>query len=449
MDSSVTFLIFIIVLCIMLSAFFSSSETALISLNKYKLRTAVLQKRYGAVSADKLLSNPEKLISMILICNNVVNIVASSLATLVGQTISGDMGIAVATGILTFVLLMFAEIIPKTIASKYPDKVAFSLSPILVIINQLATPIVFIFNIFTKLFFKILRINQESTNSSLSNDELRVIVKESQKLVGKDHSDMLNSILDLEQVVVEDIMVPRHEINAIDIEDDMKSIMRQLSHASNSRIIVYKESLENRILGILRIREAYRLMLETNEYTKETLVRSIDEPVFIQEGTTLTRQLLNFKRAKRKIGLVVDEYGFCIGLISIEDILEEIVGNFTINSVVDEEEDISQISQGLYEIDGQANLRDLNKKFGWDLHADEARTLNGYLLEHFQEIPQVGEVYKTTQFVFTIKETDRKRICTVEIKDLHRYNANSTHKDELLEAKKTPNPIKPQHTSLQ
>ncbi|RIY33779.1 hypothetical protein CKF54_02150 [Psittacicella hinzii] len=427
-SSSVSFLIIIIFCCILSSAFFSASETALLTLNRYKLQTALLQNRYGAKFADKLLQNSDKLISTILICNNSVNIGASSLATIVGQAIAGDMGIAIATGVLTFILLMFAEIIPKTLAVKKPEAISYAFAPALYVVYKIVTPIVYIFNFFTIIFFKIFKIQQRTTETQLSNEELRVIVKESQTLVGKDHSDMMNSVLDLEKMTVEDIMIPRHEIVAIDIDDDIKSIIRQLNQSPHSQVVVYRESFEKQIIGMLRIRESYRLMMESNEFSKENLVRAVDEPIYIQEGTTLTKQLFNFKKAKRKIGIVVDEYGFVIGLISIEDILEEIVGNYTTNSISDEQEDINYIAQGKYLIDGQANLRDLNRKFSWDLAAEDVRTLNGYLLDKFQDIPEVGSKYKYNNLVLTVKEVDRKGIKQIEIIDLKRFKSSSEKK---------------------
>lgn len=420
-SSSASLLLLIIFISILLSAFFSASETALISLNRYKLRTAVMQKRYGAASADKLLQAPEKLITLILICNNIVNIGSSALTTIVAESLFGEMGIAIATGILTFVILLFCEIVPKTLASQQPEKVAFMLSPILVVFANVTRPLVYIFNLLTKLVFKLLRIKTDNNGSTLSSEELRVIVKESQQLVGKEHSEMMSSILDLEEVYVEDVMVPRHEIPSIDIDDDLKSIIRQLNHATTGHIVVYRESMDKHLVGILRIKEAYRLMLDTNEYTKETLVRAIDQAYFIPEGTNLTRQLLNFKKNKRRLGLVVDEYGYIIGLVTIDDILEEIVGNFTINSTIDEEEDISLLSTGKYLISGQANLRDLNKKFGWNLVSEEARTLNGYLLEIFQDIPKVGTVHQIDNLDFLIKTVNRTGISEVEIIDTKRY----------------------------
>lgn len=429
MDSSASFLLFIIFICLVLSAFFSASETSLISLNRYKLRTAVEQHRYGAASAEKLLQQPERLITMILICNNVVNIGASALTTIVAESLFGQLGIAIATGLLTFIILLFSEIVPKTIASKFPERVAYILAPILMVVYKLSIPFVYIFNLLTKFIFLILRIENASQTSSLSSDELRVIVKEAQQLVGKEHSDMLNSILDLEEVTVEDIMVPRHEIASIDIDDDFESILRQINHATTSHLVVYRESLD-RIVGILRIKEAYRLMMERNDFSRETMVRAIDSPVYIPEGTTLTSQLFAFKKNKRKLGLIVDEYGDIIGLITIDDILEEIVGNFTINSAIDEEEDINFLTTGKYLISGQANLRDLNKKFGWHLESDDARTLNGYLLEIFQDMPKVNTTYTENHLQFTIKQVSRTGIVEVEVVDTKRYKPGNDKRNK-------------------
>lgn len=425
--SGVALLILIIFFCVLTSAFFSSSETALFSLSKYKVSTDVKNGRYGAASANRLLANPEKLISFILICNNIVNIAASSLATIVGQEISGDLGIAVATGILTFVLLMFAEIIPKQLASKFPDKITYAFSPILMILMKVFYPIVAFFDFISKLFFIILGINKKAGESQLSNDELRVIVQESSSLVGKDHSDMLNAILDLESVNVEDIMIPRTETLCIDIDDDIKSILRQINHSQHSNLVVYRESLDTKILGTLRVKEAYRLMIENNDFTKEAIIKSLDQPVFIQEGTNLTRQLYNFKKNKRKMALVSDEYGVFMGIITIDDILEEIVGNFNINSIIEEEEGLIIKSNGHYIIEGQFNLRDLHKKLGWDIYTSEFRNLNGYLLDKFQDIPKVGSTYKTANLFMKVLQVDRTKILQVEVFDYTRYKSDKTN----------------------
>jgi len=213
---------------------------------------------------------------------------------------------------------------------------------------------------------------------------------------------MLLSILDLEEVTVDDIMVPRNDIAGIDIDDDWKAIMRQLNHAAHSRVVLYKGNMDENVLGILRVREAYRLMLDKNEFSKETLVRAADEVYFIPESTALTAQLLNFRNNKERIGLVVDEYGDIKGLVTLEDILEEIVGEFTTSTTPSIEDEIVPQSDGSVIIDGSANIRDINKLFDWNLNTDEVRTFNGFILEYLEEIPEEGTVCEINNLQITI-----------------------------------------------
>lgn len=377
-----------------LSAFFSSSETGLMSLNRYRMRHLAEQGNKGAQLAEKLLAKTDVLLSLILICNNLVNIAASAIATMIGMQLSGEAGVAIATGLLTFVMLIFAEILPKTIAAIYPEKVGFFASFILTPLKKLLTPIVFLMNLIIRGLMKLLRIKKDE-NRGLSSEELRGVVLEAGKFIPSAHQEMLVSILDMEKVTVDDIMVPRNDIGGIDIDDDWKSIMRQLNHAAHARVVIYKGNMDKNILGMLRVREAFRLLLDTNEFSKETLIRAVDEVYFIPEGTPLTAQLMNFKANKERIGLVVDEYGDIKGLVTLEDILEEIVGEFTTSNAPTIEEEVQKQSDGSVIIEGSANLRDLNKLFDWNLPLDEVRTFNGLIIEHLEKIPD-----EDTQFEF-------------------------------------------------
>lgn len=382
-----------LVILLLLSAFFSGSETGLMSLNRYKMRHLAENGHRGAKQAEKLLSRTDTLLSLILICNNLVNNAAATIAGMIGLQLSGDAGVAIATGLLTFVMLVFSEILPKTIAAIYPEKVGFTVSYILLPLKKLLMPIVFLMNLIINGLMKLLRIRQ-SEKAGLSAEELRGVVLEAGKFIPDSHQEMLVSILDMEKVTVDDIMVPRNDIGGIDIDDDWKSIMRQLTGAAHARVVIYKGNMDKNILGMLRVREAFRLMLERNEFTKEQLVRAVDEVYFIPEGTPLNTQLVNFKANKERIGLVVDEYGDIKGLITLEDILEEIVGEFTTSTAPTLEEEVKPQSDGSVLIEGSANLRDLNKLFNWNLPLDEARTFNGLILEHLEKIPD-----EDTQFI--------------------------------------------------
>lgn len=400
-----------LIICLILSAYFSGSETGLLSLNKYRLRFLAEQGNRGAQKAEKLLEKPDTLLSFILIFNNLVNISASAIATMIGMRLYGDAGVAIATGLLTFVMLLFSEIFPKTVAAMHPEKVSFFSSHILSIIIKLFYPLVWVMNLFTKSLMRIIGLKPDLQKQVISREELRSIVSEAgQATPDEQHPQMLLSILDMETVTVDDIMVPRNEIGGIDIDDDWKAIMRQLNHAPHNRIVLYKGNMDQNVLGILRVREAFRLLLEKNEFTKETLIRAADEVYFVPEGTPLKTQLANFRTNKERLGLVVDEYGDIKGLITLEDILEEIVGDFTTSMAPSIEQEVSTQSDGSIIIDGSANLRELNKLFHWDLDTEEARTFNGLILEHLEEIPAEGTVCEIDGLQITILEVSDNMI---------------------------------------
>ncbi|VTU09151.1 magnesium and cobalt efflux protein [Actinobacillus indolicus] len=403
---------------LILSAFFSSSETGLMSLNRYRMRHLAEKGHKGAKLAEKLLSRTDVLLSLILICNNLVNIAASAIATMIGMQLSGEAGVAIATGLLTFVMLVFSEILPKTIAALYPEKVGFTVSYLLMPLQKLLMPLVFFMNLIINGLMKLLRI-RKSEKAGLSSEELRSVVLEAGKFIPTAHQEMLVSILDMEKVTVDDIMVPRNDIGGIDIDDDWKSIMRQLTGAAHNRVVIYKGNMDKNILGMLRVREAFRLMLERNEFTKEQLMRAVDAVYFIPEGTPLNTQLMNFKNNKERIGLVVDEYGDIKGLITLEDILEEIVGEFTTSTAPALEDEVKPQSDGSVLIEGSANLRDLNKLFDWNLPLDEVRTFNGLILEHLEKIPDEDTQFTLLNLKVTVLEVSDNMVKLARVEPLN------------------------------
>lgn len=410
-----------LVILLILSAFFSGSETGLMSLNRYRMRHLAEKGHRGAKQAEKLLERTDILLSLILICNNLVNITASAIATMIGMQLSGEAGVAIATGLLTFVMLVFSEILPKTVAAIYPERVGFFASYLLVPLKKLLTPVVFFMNLIINGLMKLFGI-QQTDKAGLNAEELRAVVLEAGKFIQSEHHEMLLSILDMESVTVDDIMVPRNDIGGIDIDDDWKSIMRQLNHAAHSRVVIYKSDMDKNILGILRIREAYRLMLDKNEFSKETLLRAIDEAYFIPEGTSLMTQLLNFKANKERIGLVVDEYGDIKGLITLEDILEEIVGEFTTSTAPSITEEVKPQSDGSVLIEGSANLRDLNKLFDWNLPLDEVRTFNGLILEQLEAIPEEGVELSLYNLKITVLEVADNMVKQAKVEPILQEN---------------------------
>ncbi|WP_418162779.1 HlyC/CorC family transporter [Pantoea vagans] len=387
---STTTLIIILCVMVLVSAWFAGSETGMMTLNRYKLRHQAKNGNRAARRVEKLLRRPDRLLSLVLIGNNLVNILASALATIVGMRIHGDEGVAIATGILTFVVLIFAEVLPKTVAALYPERVAFPSSLLLVPLQYIMLPLVWLLNTITRLLMRIAGIRADGAiNSALSKEELRTIVYESRSLMSRRNQDMLLSVLDLEKVSVDDIMVPRNEIVGININDDWKSVVRQLSHSPHGRIVLFRDSLDD-CVGMLRVREAWRMMTEKKEFTKETLLRAADEIYYIPEGTPLNTQLVKFQRNKEKAGVVVDEYGDIKGLVTIEDILEEIVGDFTTSMSPSLAEEVMPQNDGSVLIEGSANVREINKAFNWQLPEQEARTINGMLLEALEEIPAIA-----------------------------------------------------------
>ncbi len=389
-DISTGTLFTLLAILIVISGYFSSSETGMMSLNRYRLKHLSNQGNKGAQRVEKLLNRPDRLISLILIGNNLVNILASAIATILGMRLYGNYGVAIATAVLTLVILVFAEITPKTLAAMYPERVAYSSSILLNLLMKIFSPLIFLVNLITNGILKLLGLNTEHENKdNLSSEELRTVVHEAGGLIPRRHQDMLISILDLEHVTVNDIMIPRSEITGIDINNDWKSISRQLAHSPHGRIVLYRDNIDAAV-GMLRLRESYRLMLEKNEFTKETLLRAADEIYFIPEATPLNSQLLKFQRNKERIGLVVDEYGDIQGLITLEDILEEIVGEFTTSVATSITEEITPQSDGTFIIEGSTNIRDINKGLKWTLPTDGPRTLNGLILEHLEEIPEVN-----------------------------------------------------------
>ncbi|MBD1555382.1 DUF21 domain-containing protein [Vibrio sp. S9_S30] len=387
-DISTGVLFALLAILIVISGYFSGSETGMMSLNRYRLKHLSNEGHKGARRVEKLLDRPDRLIGLILIGNNLVNILASAIATILGMRLYGDLGVAIATGVLTLVVLVFAEVTPKTLASLYPEKVSYASSVVLTLLMKILSPLVLLVNFITNGFLRILGIKaKHGDDDHLSSEELRTVVNEAGGLIPRRHQDMLISILDLEHVTVNDIMIPRNEITGIDINDDWKSIVRQLTHSPHGRVVLYRDQIDE-VVGMLRLRESYRLMLDKNEFIKETLLRAADEVYFIPEATPLNVQLLKFQRNKERIGLIVNEYGDIIGLITLEDILEEIVGEFTTSMAPSLADEITPQNDGSFLIEGSANIRDINKGLSWELPTDGPRTLNGLILEHLEDIPE-------------------------------------------------------------
>jgi Mg2+/Co2+ transporter CorB len=385
-DSSLLALLLSFLALIIASAYFSSSETGMMSLNRYRLRHLARSNHAGAKRASKLLESPDKLIGVILIGNNFVNFLAASIATSIAIALFGDPSPILTAVVLTLVVLIFAEVTPKTIAALYPEKIAYPSSLLLALLLKLLYPVVWIVNVVSNALVRLLGFSSEANGNEnqLTPEELRTVVYESGGRIPRRRHGMLMNILDLERVTVDDILVPRHELVGIDIEDDLNDILLQISSAQHTRLPVYKHDIDN-IVGVLHLRSTGKL-IGIEELNKSALLQETAEPYFIPESTPLHTQLFNFQKKKERMAVVVDEYGAVKGIITLEDILEEIVGEFT-TDLAASSKDIHPQEDGSFLIDGSASVRDINKVLSWDLESSGAKTLNGLLTESLESIP--------------------------------------------------------------
>lgn len=379
-----------LVLLIGCSAFFSSSETGLMTLNRYRLRHRAKAGDKAAQRVGQLLERPDRLIGLILLGNNFVNILASSLATIIAIHFLGDAGIAVSTLALTLILLVFGEVAPKTLAALHPERIAYPASVVLAPLLKVFYPLVWLTNLVVNNLLRLFRVNiQTSNQQSLSAEELRTVVLEAGVMIPKRHQAMLLGILELEEITVNDIMVPRNEIEGIDLEDEWPEIVEQLTRSPYTRLLVYRGTIDQ-VIGLLHLRKVLHLMIHKPDFTRTNLEELLREPYFIPEGTSLTRQLLNFQQQRRRVGLVVDEYGDVLGLVTLEDILEEIVGEFTTDPAASGNRELAARADGGYAIDGRTAIRSINRMLGWTLPTDGPRTLNGLVMEQLEAIPEPG-----------------------------------------------------------
>jgi len=421
---STQLLLSILGVLILISAYFSGSETGMMSLNRYRLRHLEKQNHRGAKRVSRLLDRPDRLIGLILIGNNLVNVFASLVAGVIFSRLFGDAGIVYAGLVLTLIILIFAEVTPKTLAALHPEKVAFPSSIILSFLLKILFPLVITVNWITNGFLRVLGVSPEQREQhSLSSEELRTVVNESGALLHQRDQDMLVGILDLEKVVVEDIMIPRSELVGIDVNDDWKKIQKQLTQANHTRVLLYRDSIDD-VVGYIHARDALKL-LSKSQFSKATLLRAVRELYFIPEGTPLNIQLVKFQHAKERIGLVVDEYGDIQGLITLEDILEEIVGDFTTTMTPTTSDEINIQPDGSYLVDGSASIRDINKEMSWHLPTDGPKTLNGLIIEYLEDIPENNISLRISGYPVEIIDVADNMIKTVRVMPEHFFDVSN------------------------
>ncbi|MCH8080263.1 MAG: HlyC/CorC family transporter [Proteobacteria bacterium] len=396
------------------------------ALNKYRLRHLVKDKHRAAILASKLLEKPDRLIGVILFGNNVVNFLAAATAIVIGFRLLGNYGAAASPFIIAIIFIIFAETAPKTYAAIQPEKIAFPSAYILTPLLKLCYPIVYIINKISNTLLIPLGINTDNIEDKpLSQDELRMIVLEAGGAISSNHQNMLLGILDMEKVTVDDIMVPRNELVGIDLDDSVADILEQLTHCQHTRLIVYRENMDN-VVGMLHVRRVLRILNRKTGFSLDELEKLTIEPYYLPEGTPLHTQMLKFQQRKRRTGLVVDEYGVVQGMVTLDDILEEIIGEFT-TDIQTFNQDIQPQEDGSFFVDGGTTIRDINKQLDWDLPMGGPKTINGVILEHLENIPESGTSLRMESYIFEITQVVDNAVKKVKIFPLS--NVSKTKED--------------------
>ncbi len=413
MSFSLSTLILILCFLILISAFFSASEIGMMSLNRYRLHHLVKKKNKKACRVNQLLAHPDKLLSVVLIGNTFANIVASTVGTLIGHRLYGDIGVAIITGLLTLIILVIAEMAPKTLAAIYPERVAFACALPLMILQSIFSPLVYLISKAANGILRLFGISLDAAQKEvLSREEFRSVVHEAGSLLPVEHKGMLLSLLDLEQACVEDIMVPKSDIVGIDLELPWSKIIEQLETAQHTRLPLYRGSIEQ-LVGMIHLRQVLNVML-SETLDLQALLDIAEQPYFIPEATPLNVQLLNFQKMKRRSCFVVDEYGDLLGLVTMEDILEEIVGEFT-TDIAALSRDITADIDGSVVVDASITLRHLNRALNWQLPLLGPRTLSGLIIEFLGYIPPADCCLKIERYRIEVLKVADNTIKSVRI----------------------------------
>jgi Mg2+/Co2+ transporter CorB len=413
---SLGLLVLTLVALLLLAAFFAGSETALMSLNRYRLRHRAQAGHRGARLAEALLARPDRLIGLILLLSTVVNVLTPTLVGIITFRLGGDFLVAAGVITLTFVLLIFCEVAPKTFAALHPERLALPAAYVYTPLLKLFYPFVWATNLLANGTLRLLGASQRRASYALSSEELRTVVAEAGAMIPQRRQQMLVSILDLEKATVEDIMVPRTEIVGIDVDDDWDKIVDQLRQSQHTRLPVYEGEID-RIIGVLHMKSVVH-ELARGRLERATLIQVAREreAYFVPSGTTLNTQLLNFQRNKRRVAFVVDEYGDIQGLVTLEDILEEIVGEFTTDPATMMHSDVHAEADGGFVVNASATVRALNRSMRWNLPTDGPKTLNGLIVEFLETIPDVGTTLKLSDYTIEVLQTGENAIKTVRIR---------------------------------
>ena len=404
-----------LILLLMFSGFFSASETSMMAVNRYRLRTLAKAGHRGAKLAEWLLSQTDKLLGVVLLGNNLINAAAAALVTLISFRLFGENEWALTLGtlVVTFLILVFSEVTPKVLGAAYPDRIASTASFVLAPLLKLAYPAVWFVNLFVQGLLKLMRLSPvDAAANSMGVEELRTLLSESGSFLPAQHRGILMNLFDLEHVTVDDAMRPRNQIEAIDLGGDAVEIVHQLGTSHHARLPVY-EGEPNNVLGVVHVRRALARLRES-EFDAGEFRAWLREPYFIPSGTSLYTQLAQFQATRQSLGLVVDEYGELLGLVTVEDILEEIVGEFTAERPGGLVPSIRE-ADGSCLVEGAASVRELNRKLGMDLPMEGPRTLNGLLLEELEAMPEPGVSVMVAGYPVEIVQVQDRMVKTARI----------------------------------
>ncbi len=399
-----------------LSAFFSGTETALMRLNRYRLRHKAQAGHRGAKLAEDLLAKPDRLLGLILIGNNLVNIGAAQLVSFIALKLGGPWWVVISGFILTLVILIFAEVTPKTLAALQPERMALPAAYVYYPLLKLCRPLVWLINALANGLLRLFGVHTEhGGDDNLTIEELRTVVSESGGMLPRRRHTMLLRILELQDISVDDVMVPHNEIVGIDLNDPWETIIDRIRNSRVTRLPVFRDSIDD-VVGVLNLQRVVQ-SASLEGLNMEGLLRLLSEPYFVPEGTPLNKQLIQFQHTHQRVGFVVDEYGDIQGIVTLSDILEEIVGNFAADSEPLSEGVVRDENGDGYLVNAGANIRALNRTMQWHLPTNGPKTLNGLILEQLEAIPETGTGLMVADYPIEILRTGDNAVKTVRLRD--------------------------------
>jgi Mg2+/Co2+ transporter CorB len=412
-----TSLIIALVFLVFFSAFSSAAETAMMTINRYRLRHLAKKNHKGAMRVVHLLKRPDHLLSAILISNTLANFLVSAASTILVLQFFGELAVLPVTLLMGLFVLIFAEITPKTVAVLYPERIAFFSSWPLLVLLKIAYPLIWLTSKMVHGLLRMFRVKvDQKRTDDLTGDEVRTLVYESTGQLAISSKNMMLGVLDLSGVTINDIKVPKTSLKAINIDESWENILTQLATAEHTRLPIYSGSIDN-VKGILHLKKALNLAAK-NKLDKKSLLKIAEEAYFILESTPLNIQLVNFRQEKKRIGLVVDEYGDIEGLVTLEDILEEIVGEFT-TDVPNTYKNITREKDGGFVVDGNITIRELNRRMHWQFSTAGPVTLSGLIIEYLETIPDANICLTLDEYHMEVLQVEENMIKRVRIWSTH------------------------------